>query len=126
MGLDMYLVSKNKETGKINNMEVCYWRKANQIRQWFVDNTGYDVGADCEYHLLTKFDLEKLVEDCKYALENRDSASEILPTSVGFFFGTYEYDDWYFRDLENTIEQVEAALETIDFDKEDIYYYEWW
>lgn len=129
MGLDMYLerALKSERANKIKNTEeVVYWRKANQIREWFVNNTGYDTNADCEYHLLTKENLEDLVKDCKAVLADHSKASKLLPTSNGFFFGNEEYDEWYFDDLEYTIENITRLFETIDFDNEDIYYYEWW
>ena len=50
MGLDMYLHRRKKGTDGLLEPEVAYWRKANQIRQWFVDRTGYDADADCEEH----------------------------------------------------------------------------
>ena len=129
MGLDMYLerALKSERANKIKNTEeVVYWRKANQIREWFVMNTGYDTNADCEYHLLTKKNLEDLVKDCKAVLADHSKASKLLPTSNGFFFGNEEYGEWYFDDLEYTIENITRLFETTDFDNEDIYYYEWW
>ena len=129
MGLDMYLerALKSERVNKIKNTEeVVYWRKANQIRGWFVKNTGYDTNADCEYHLLTKKNLEDLVKDCKAVLADHSKASKLLPTSNGFFFGNEEYGEWYFDDLEYTIENITRLFETTDFDNEDIYYYEWW
>ena len=70
MGLDMYLMRANREEAdgwdnlnsveqrKVSSpwMEVCYWRKANQIRQWFVDNCNYPAGGNCEEVEVTKKD----------------------------------------------------------------------
>lgn len=124
MGLDMYLYKKKANVEKME--EVAYWRKANQIRNWIVQNTEYEADADCEDYLLDKETLENLVSDCKAVIANPTLADELLPTKSGFFFGSTEYDDWYFEDLKLTIKQVEKILKETDWDNEDIYYYEWW
>lgn len=123
MGLDMYL-----EKRKVNSEdyeEIAYWRKVNQIREWF--NSHLENGVEnCEYVQVSKEDLEQLLEDCKKVLENHDLAEDLLPTSSGFFFGSTDYDKWYFEDLEHTVKMLEQILEETDFENEDIYYYEWW
>jgi hypothetical protein len=43
----------------------------------------------------------------------------LLPSTSGFFFGNTEYDEWYYNDIQNTIEILEKALE----DKDGEYYY---
>lgn len=44
--------------------QVGYWRKANQIHNWFVENI-QDGVDDCDYHReITKADLEKLLAIC--------------------------------------------------------------
>lgn len=120
MGLDMYLFKCSKE-----RTEIAYWRKANQIRDWFVRH-GYPENGNCMDYYLEKEDLEQLVRDCKAVLDNHDLAEELMPTSDGFFFGGTDYDEWYFKDLENTIEQVEKVIKETDWDNELVYYYEWW
>lgn len=49
--------------------EVGYWRKANAIHGWFVDNvqSGCD---DCESYLVTKEQLEELLDVCKTVRES--------------------------------------------------------
>jgi hypothetical protein len=75
MGLDMYLErmprngKKPEEFAYEEVEEIGYWRKANQIHKWFVDNVqgGED---DCGYHdEVTKEVLENLLETCKKVLE---------------------------------------------------------
>ena len=124
MGLDMYLFKKTK--GENEGAEVAYWRKANQVRQWFVDHAGYNADANCEEHPITKSILERLVSDCKTVLADHSKAEEVLPTQSGFFFGSTDYDDWYFNDLTNTVEQVEKVVADTDWNNEEVYYYEWW
>lgn len=107
--------------------EVAYWRKANQIREWFInhlDNFPYD--ANGEYFEVTKEILEELIDDCHAVICNHDLAEEILPTSSGFFFGSTEYDEWYFDQLERTIEQLQVVIKETDWDNEIVTYSESW
>ena len=50
--------------------EVGYWRKANQIHNWFVNHVQHGVD-DCEYHNeVTKEILEKLLDICQRVLNS--------------------------------------------------------
>jgi len=137
MGLDMYLykktyvkqwehkgednyqieVSKNgkpiehikKERITYIEEEIGYWRKANQIHKWFVDNV-QDGEDDCGNHDVSEEQLEELLGLCKKVLENNQLAEELLPSTSGFFFGSTDYDEWYFNDIKNTIEIIESIL----------------
>lgn len=106
-------------------IEVAYWRKANQVHRWFVENVqnGED---DCGYYPVTKEQLIELRDLCRDVLENRDLAELRLPTCAGFFFGSMNYDQWYFSDLEQTVEQITNILDSTDFDSEAIYYGSSW
>ena len=129
MGLDMYLERASKEQRRKRNKEteeVMYWRKANQIRDWFVRNTKYRANDNCKYHRLTEKQLRQLYNDCQTVLADHSKAEEIMPTSSGFFFGSTAYDEWYFDDIKETAERLNHILNDTDFETEDIYYYEWW
>lgn len=91
-------------------IEAGYWRKANAIHKWFVDNVqgGED---ECRPHYVTREQLEKLREICERVLAFRHLAVELLPTGSGFFFGSTTYDEWYFKDLETTIKIIDDCLE---------------
>ena len=128
MGLDMYLQRKSKNAlpdkkGAWN--EVMYWRKANQIREWFATHLEGGV-ENCKFSYVTKENLKELVDTCKTVLDNHDSAPELLPTSNGFFFGSTAYDEWYFEDLKETAEGLERVIRETDWENEDVAYYEWW
>jgi hypothetical protein len=119
------------DTSKIRYIieDVGYWRKANHIHKWFVDNVqnGKD---DCGDYRVEEDQLANLLETCKEVLKDRDKASELLPTTSGFFFGTTDYDEYYFGDIQNTIDIIESLFET-DLDggsylKGDIYYSSSW
>ena len=105
--------------------EVGYWRKANAIHNWFVQNVQNGVD-NCEYYEVNKEQLEELLSICKKIMEDKTLASEYLPTTSGFFFGTTEYDEWYFEDIEYTIELLTKTLEETDFDNEMICYSSSW
>jgi hypothetical protein len=138
MGLDMYLYKKNyiwqgewikpevrqevivKKDGEVDTSikpervkyvieEVGYWRKANQIHQWFVENVqqGED---DCKSYWVSRENLIELLDICKQIKEDNSKAESLLPTQSGFFFGGTEYNEWYFNDINNTIEILEEIL----------------
>ena len=106
--------------------EVGYWRKANQIHNWFVESIQNGVD-DCDYHReVTKEDLEELLDICHEILCNPDVAEDRLPTQGGFFFGSTNYDEYYIEDIKETMDIITKVLETTDFDVEMIYYRSSW
>ena len=167
MGLDMYLSRKkfigaNYEhrnvTGSIDikigektmpikfdrlsyiEESVGYWRKANAIHNWFVNNVqgGED---DCKQYYVSIDQLEELLKVCKEVkekaiikkgtikngmrfengkwepitedgeyIENAEEIEGILPTASGCFFGSTDYDQWYMQDIDKTIELIEEIL----------------
>lgn len=131
MGLDMYLSAKRHmwhdepELAKLLgslfalpegikveqiNVEVAYWRKANQIHDWFVQNVQNGVD-ECEPHFVSREQLQTLIDLCKRVLENPMLAEELLPTRGGFFFGPTGYGADYNQDLESTVLKLERALQ---------------
>jgi hypothetical protein len=89
-----------------------YWRKANAIHQWFVDNV--QGGEDnCKPYIFYLDSLEELLAVCKEVKENPDEAENLLPTSNGFFFGSTEYDEWYWEDLDRTIVELTALIDKL-------------
>ena len=90
-------------------VEVGYWRKANAVHDWFVKNV-QDGEDDCGYYHVSREQLKKLRDLCQQVLAERERAHELLPTTVGFFFGSTDYDEWYFNGLESTIEIIDSAL----------------
>lgn len=134
MGLDMYLTAKiynwsfngesvtfdkvkklfpnTKHMGRVKEIsfEAMYWRKANQIHQWFVKNVQGD-NDDCQEYEVSFDDLKKLVDTCKKVLENKELASELLPTQSGFFFGSVDYDEYYFSYLQYTIDGLQEIID---------------
>lgn len=117
-------VEKKKDVyGADVSVNCAYWRKANQIHDWFVNNiqNGED---ECKEHSVSKENLEDLVSLCKVALDTKDSS--LLPPSSGFFFGGTEIDKWYWAGLEDTIEQLDRVLKSPLVDKLSFYYQSSW
>jgi hypothetical protein len=95
--------------------EAAYWRKANHIHQWFVDNV-QDGEDDCGDYNVTITKLKELVALCEEVLAKRDDAfSEAnLPTQAGFFFGDTEYGEYYYEDVADTIQMLNEAMEGVN------------
>lgn len=139
MGLDMYLVKHiyprqrniivdGVEIKNVQHLvqEVIYWRKANAIHKWFVDNVqeGKD---DCgEYQVPYEF-LQNLYNIINVVLTYPQKASELLPSVNGFFFGSTEYDEMYFEDLRYTKNALEELFkEERSSDTSSFYYHSSW
>jgi hypothetical protein len=126
MGLDMYLMQRIRKEEHIEDtdIELVYWRKANAIHKFFTDfNEQYD---SCESIEVTKDMLGMLLDRCTMVLEDRSRADELLPTTNGFFFGSTEYDEWYFNKLEDTVRDITPILSDGDIKDGDLYYYGWY
>ncbi len=133
--------------------EVACWRKANQIHKWFVDNVQdgnddckeYYVSRDqlkellslCEQVLKASKLVDRKIENgSQYrngkctpniedgkTIEDPTIAKRLLPTQEGFFFGGQEYDQYYFEDIECTVQALEKILKE---ENGDFYYDSSW
>jgi hypothetical protein len=118
MGLDKARLERHPSI-KIEYTAI-YWRKANQIHGWFVDNIGDGVD-ECQEMYVPRASLVELHNTCEKLLaakaEDRkdleDLATELLPPTSGFFFGTYEIDEWYWGDIQHTYDSLTELLEEI-------------
>lgn len=126
---DKEVVRKGVENPVLNT-SVAYWRKANQIHNWFVENVqGGD--DDCKRHYVPYHKLRELYDICDRILKatgktRQKLAKELLPTREGFFFGTYEYDDYYYECIEDTCKQLEPILAYPDLTNVSYYYQSSW
>jgi len=89
--------------------EVGYWRKANHIHKWFVENV-QDGVDDCKSYYISWGKLEELLKTCKLVNKEKNLADTHLPTESGFFFGGTDYDDGYFSDILATIRILEPIV----------------
>jgi len=155
MGLDMYLYARRFVSGYSHSSEeekklfktiseavgaenihddryakvsvnVAYWRKANQIHNWFVQNV-QDGEDDCKEYYVTRDQIRQLGELCQRVCENGTSeyAKEHLPVVTGFFFGGEDYDEYYFEDVDWTSKRLAEVLNSAS-DKFDFYYNSSW
>ena len=101
---------------------VGYWRKANAIHGWFVRECGGGID-ECQPIHVPREKLIELRDACKSVLSvsvgarREDVAAQVglLPTQ-GFFFGSYEMDEWYFADLKQTVEMLDHILSVVPDD----------
>ena len=136
--------------------EIAYWRKANEIHNYFVEYVQHGVD-DCGTYDVSKKQLEDLLYKCKeveriavlekskvvngYTFENgkeipmyedgevianAEEVAAILPTQGGFFFGSTDYDKYYMEDIKYTIDILEKILAETDFDTEAVCYRSSW
>lgn len=88
-------------------MCVAYWRKANAIHDWFVKNV-QDGKDECLAHYVSREKLTELRDLCLKVLETKDGS--LLPPCKGFFFGSTEVDDWYWKDMKETAATLTKLL----------------
>ena len=96
--------------------EIAYWRKANQIHRWFVENVQNGIDQ-CQSSYVSRENLEELLNLCQLVAANHSLADELLPSASGFFFGGTDYDEWYYNDINSTIKYLTEALEDEDADE---------
>ena len=107
-----------------------YWRKANQIHGWVLREAMIEEDT-CEEIWVDTSQLESLLKDCRKVLSAKDTekaeevAEEILPTESGFFFGGTEYDEYYYEQLEHTIEIINYCLDSNPDDTSFVYQASW-
>ena len=136
--------------------EIAYWRKANEIHNYFVEYAQHGVD-DCGTYDVSKKQLEDLLYKCKEVkriavlekskvvngytfqngkeipmyedgevIANEDEVAVILPTRSGFFFGSTDYDKYYMEYINYTIDVLERVLAETDFDTEAVCYHSSW
>ena len=106
-----------------------YWRKANHIHSWFVDNV-QDGKDDCGYHYVSREELTELRTICIKALEAYNSGDKVLAEKLltpkeGFFFGSYNIDDRWADTTKYTVEAINHILEITE-PIADLYYHSSW
>lgn len=119
--------------------QVAYWRKANQIHNFFmrndVDGSGRIATVDIsdlrellkickrlkrELRLtkgkvhkgtkLSKNGVEEIFEDGE-VIANPELAEELLPTIPGFFFGSTDYDSYYYEQVCKAIPVLQKIVD---------------
>ena len=117
-------VQQSNEIYGVNvSVNAAYWRKANQIHNWFVENVqnGED---DCGEYYVSHDKLKELLTTCRQALFHKDP-KELMP-QAGFFFGSYDIDEYYWEGIKYTIKQLNRLTELPEFDTLSFYYQSSW
>jgi hypothetical protein len=110
------------------------WRKANAIHEWFVQNV-QDGEDNCREYYVSREQLEELLAklgellSIKNGTHNGDpdiTIEDILPTQSGFFFGSTDYDEYYWDEVERTYEAINKILNNHKLDNFDFAYQSSW
>ena len=118
------------DMGKFKKEEVAYFRKVNFLLPFFK----YE--ENCSDIEISKEQVEDLINACEHILSSTESGLDedtlfelvrnTLPTEGGFFFGSTEYDEWYFKDVEYVLKQFTNVLNETDWENETLYMHCWW
>lgn len=87
-----------------------YFRKYNWLYGWVRRKLKLHELENCEHYKLTRSMINDLIDDITKVLSDHSLAEKLLPTEDGFFFGSTEYDDWYFDDLRDAKTQLTQLL----------------
>ncbi|MDC9612889.1 hypothetical protein PSI19_03125 [Xenorhabdus khoisanae] len=128
MGLDIYFLADDKENTQndvfdVNTkVEVGYFRKVNFLFYWIKNNVKSIENR--EPILIPQDVLKKLSSDLDKLIPA--NCQELFPTCNGFFFGSTEYDEYYWLDVESVRAWVKGILNDFDFDNQNLYFWAWW
>ncbi|AWM79061.1 hypothetical protein DKL61_01090 [Gammaproteobacteria bacterium ESL0073] len=118
MGLDISFVACPRD----EIMEMGVFRKVNALLQWV--NTYVMTVENCAYIPISKEDLEKLQGTLNQL--TTDNCQELFPTQEGFFYGSTEYDECYWEDVQAIKEWLDKTLAEFDFGEEMLFFSAWW
>ena len=129
-------VDKSAHTGISLEYPAGYWRKANAIHNWFVQNV-QDDRDECQKSYVSAEQLRELRDACEQVLWTQgdsrvgvqEKAEEVgLAPKAGFFFGSTDYDEYYLEDLRYTVKLINRMEAAGVFDNAwvDIYYQASW
>jgi hypothetical protein len=102
--------------------EIAYWRKANQIHNWFVNTLHYEKDEPCFTVEVTKDQLSELHKLCVRVLKQKEHPATLLPTRPGCYFGNLSYDQYYYREIFETESLLAHFLENFNFDTHYLLY----
>lgn len=126
--------------------QVGYLRKANAIHAWLVKHIQGGVD-DCRTAYFSPEKIAELRDTVRQILDtvvkgepsnehgyetypdltvDAELAAELLPPQEGFFFGSYEIDEWYVSDLEVADTFLTIMLEHEGVKDCDFYYHSSW
>ena len=101
-------VMSNRSGSATSSKIVGYWRKANAIHRWFVENVQEDVD-NCSTYWVSDDKLTRLLHLVNQVLSDHSKAAKLLPTHAGFFFGSTDYEKCYFENLKAAPNKTRSA-----------------
>lgn len=81
-----------------------YFRKVNFLFYYFDRTLGKMY--DSAYAFVDVDDVDDIIDRCEQVLKDHSLAHSLLPTQDGFFFGSTDYDNWYFSDVKDCLRQM--------------------
>lgn len=105
MGLDTYIYKAKKTNA--------YLRKCNAVIGYFKKEFDDElINAWVNKEMINQF-----LQDIDKVLADHSLAKELIPTQSGFFFGSTDYDDYYFEKLERIKETFSSLVKDLtDYD----------
>lgn len=115
MGLDITITIKKTSYD---------FRKCNWLMPFVENAIGHEV-ENCEDYELSKETMRDLLDRIDKVLADHDLAEKLLPTQGGSFYGSTQYGEWYFKNLQYTKDQLEDDVKSMD-DDETATFWSWW
>ena len=84
-----------------------YFRKVNFLFKYFEDRGKM---IDQYYAFVEKEDVEDIIDKCQRINKDHGLAHTLLPTQEGFFFGSTDYNEYYFYDIQDCLRQMKQYL----------------
>jgi hypothetical protein len=100
-----------------------YWRKANAIHNWFVNNVQHG-NDDCGEYYVSHEKIAELLNVCEEAYKTKNH--KVLEPIGGFFFGSTDIDEWYWESIKRTIKEIKSIKKHKDYDRLSFYYSSSW
>jgi len=104
--------------GMEQTFTVMYWRKANAIHSWFV-NEVQDGEDNCQESYVSIEQLAELYKACDAVIRHKFNPAiveEFLAPADGFFFGSTEIDEWYKNDILFTHKRLGEIIDMVSKD----------
>jgi hypothetical protein len=117
---DVYEGSKTITT--MIDTECGYFRKFNALHVYLVNHFGDDED-NCQPIYIAKSGVEQILANLKEIQEDHAKAQSIMPTQSGFFFGSTDYDEWYFAYIDEAITMFTDVLAVLE-DEDDCLVYQ--
>lgn len=126
MGLDQYIFrvkGKKLESSKDikDDDKIAYFRKVNCLQNYFEQKHEIE---NCVPHVISLDDTKDILDRVEKVLKNHSLAEQLFPNCVGFFYGSLDYGEEYFDDLQEIQKAFKFILE--EWKEEDNFYYYCW